>query len=69
MKAYPFAAVLFRFLGLWFLFGGIYRLFLNPTTDAAPTSFKHAIIDFILGLVIYLSAPLLARLAVWKIGD
>jgi len=59
MKAYTFAVVCFRMLGIWFLIGFFFRVALWTKPE-----WKHALLDAFFGLMIYGSAPVLAKWAV-----
>jgi hypothetical protein len=59
MKAYTFAVVSFRILGIWFLWGSAYHALLWTASEG-----RHALLDAAFGLAIYGGASSLAKWAV-----
>lgn len=76
MKAYTFAAILFRFCGILLLLEGIYNFlrflvtyFSVHSALANAESFDMFIRTFVSGLLVYFAAPFLAKIAAWKIQE
>jgi hypothetical protein len=76
MKAYTLAAILFRVLGVLLLFYSIRWLTAccliffdrhNPVgvAELFPVFLRY----FVFGIVVYFAAPLLAKMAAWKIRE